>query len=233
MYTIFIKLIKWILRVITVLLAVFVAVACYTNVPTVVTDEDAAVFVSLGLKNPQNALTFEQEIAMIRHVQKQVFKRAPLGNGIPEYESREPSDLMRFGQGLCFDRSRTFDKAFTYLGLPARHVYLLYREDKPFLIALFNYGQASHAITEVKTTRGWLYVDSNTDWIALTRKNEPVNADDVWKRFSDFDNAPKYLQPPWWAIRGLYSRKGQFYDPWLPFPDINWPDFLDWFVLQK
>ena len=120
---------------------------------------------------------------------------------------------MKKREGLCYDRSRTMDKAFDYIGLEARHVYLLYREDRGYWSAMIHYGQASHAITEVKTSKGWMFVDSNTEWIALTRDGQVVNADDVWKRAAEFDGMPKYLKDPWWAIRGMYSRKGQLYPP--------------------
>ncbi len=221
---------RGLLVVLALLLTTLAALATYTNVPTAVTAADKAVFASLGIQKLSEPLPFDQEIALIRRVQQEVFKRAPLGDGIPEYEAREPADLMRYGQGLCFDRSRTFDKAFSYLGMPSRHVYLLYRENRSFLGALFRYGQSSHAVTEVKTSRGWMFVDSNTEWIALTRNGEPVDADEVWKRYPEFDNAPRYLSEAWWAIRGMYSRKGQFYGAGLPFPELNWPDFASWLV---
>lgn len=208
--------------------------AVWTNVSTAVTAEDAAVFHEIGLRKPTSALSFEQQIELIRKVQYEVFKRAPLGEGIPEYEPREPADLMRRVQhGLCYDRSRAFDKAFNYLGMESRHVYLLYKQDRSFISALIRHGQSSHAVTEIKTSKGWMFVDSNTEWIALTRQGEPINADDVWRRYGEFDNAPEYLQYPWWAIRGMYSRKGQFYAPYVPFPELNWSDFLEWAVLGR
>jgi hypothetical protein len=225
---------KWLLATIAFLLATVTALAVYTNVPNAVTDEDIAVFASLGLQRSQVSRAFEEEIAMIRKVQHEVFKRAPLSEeGIPDYQPREPADLMRFGQGLCFDRSRTFDKAFSYLGMPARHVYLLYRENRSLGRAIFTYRQPSHAVTEVKTSKGWMFVDSNTEWIALTRNGEPVGADDVWKRYAEFDKAPHYLSAPWWAIRGMYSRKGQFYGSGVPFPELNWADFASWVVMGE
>jgi hypothetical protein len=61
---------------------------------------------------------------------------------------------MRTGQGVCYDRSRAFDKGAIFLGTEARHVYLLYKQDKPFLWAILAYGQASHAVTEIKTSKG-------------------------------------------------------------------------------
>ena len=211
-----------------------VALAIYTNVPTKITSTDVAVFTELGLERPFEPQTFDQELALIRKVQYVVFKRAPLSVvGIPEFESREPIDLMRYGKGLCYDRSRTFDKALSYLGLETRHVYLLYRDGRSFWGALIHYGQPSHAVTEVKTSRGWMFVDSNTEWIALTRQGEPVSADEVWQRYAEFDHAPHYLAAPWWALRGVYSRKGQFYGAGVMFPELNWPDFARWLVSGK
>jgi hypothetical protein len=224
------KQIQWVLSGGLLALLVFVAAATYTNVSVDVSPEDMAVFKDLGLRKPEISPTFEQQIALIRQVQREVFKRAPFGDGIPDYQAREPADLMRNGQGLCFDRSRTFDKAFSYLGMESRHVYLLYREDKSFFRALFRYGQTSHSVTEVKTSKGWMFVDSNTEWIALTPQGEPVNADAVWQRYADFANAPEYLNHAWWAIRGMYSRKGHFYAPYVPFPEFNWSDFLGWWT---
>jgi hypothetical protein len=225
-----IKALKWLLAVAGLIALTLTGLAMYTNVLTAVTEEDTAIFVELGFHPQKEFRNFEQEIALIRQVQSVVFNRAPFGEGIPDYETREPADLMRFGQGLCFDRSRMFDKAFKYMGMPTRHVYMLYRQNRPFITALFTYGQPSHAVTEVKTSKGWMLVDSNTEWIGLTRAGQPVSADDVWRRYAEFERAPLYLKDPWWAIRGMYSRKGQFYGAGLPFPELNWVDFTGWLM---
>lgn len=222
----------WIVSVkIVVLLCLFAILAVMTNVPTSIEVDDVAVFERdlqiEGLKHPQ---TFSDEIDAIRTIQHKVFAKAPVGAGIPDFEPREPSDLMKRHEGLCFDRSRTLDKAFDYIGLPARHVYLLYRSDRSFLSALFHYGQPSHAVTEVRTSRGWMLVDSNTEWFALTRDGQVVGADDVWRRADEFDRMPGYLNAPWWAMRGMYSRKGQLYPPYIVFPDFNWLDFFSWLI---
>lgn len=218
--------VNWVL-----LSCLFVLLAFMTNVPVNLEKADVAVFKNdLNLTALQHPQTFAEEIVAIKIIQYRVFAKAPVGAGIPDFEPREPSDLMKKHEGLCFDRSRTLDKAFNFIGLPARHVYLLYRQDRGFLSALFHYGQASHAITEVKTSKGWMFVDSNIEWIALTRDGQVVNADDVWKRASEFDAMPAYLNDSWWAIRGMYSRKGQLYRPYIMFPNFNWPDFFSWLV---
>ena len=216
------------------LLGLFGLLMLITNVPTRLTAEDIVVFENdLDLKNLPRPQSFEDEIHTIRLIQARVFAKAPFRTGIPDYEPREPSDLMKYKRGLCFDRSRTLDKAFTYMGFKTRHVYLLYRKDRSLLKSLFRRGHPSHAVTEVKTSRGWLYVDSNKPWIAVTRNGEPHGAGGIWKHFDEFDGAPEYVRGPWWAIRGLYSRKGVHYAPYFPLPQFNWLDFGEWVIVEK
>jgi len=217
---------------IVVVFGLFLLFAVYTNVPTGYDAQDKAVFEhDLKIKSLQHPQTFAQEINVIRELQRRTFAIAPVGSGIPDYEGREPADFIGKREGLCFDRSRTTDKALGYLGLPSRHVYLLFREgDKGFWPSLVQYRHPSHAVTEVKTSKGWMFVDSNTQWIALTRDGQVVSADDVWKRAAEFDTIPSYLTHPCWAIRGLYSRKGQLYPPYILFPDLNWYDFSTWLI---
>ena len=208
--------------------------AFVTNVPTRLTAEDIVALESgLGLKSLPHPRTFEDEIRTIKLIQARVFAISPLEAPIPEYEPREPSDLMRHRRGWCYDRSRTLEKAFTYMGFEVRHVFLLYRKDLSLFRSLIHRGHPSHAVTEVKTSKGWLYVDSNKPWIALTRDGRPLGAGGIWKHFDEFDGAPEYVRGPWWAIRGLYSRKGAFYPPYLPLPQLNWEDFLEWAIFEK
>ena len=217
---------------VVVVAGLFLLLATYSNVSTAPEPADVAVFEQvLHLQPLRNPATFAEEIAALRALQERTFAIAPVGAGIPDYEVREPADFMGRREGLCFDRSRTTDKACEYLGLPARHVYLLFRDgDRGFWRSLFTYRQPSHAVTEVKTSRGWMMVDSNSQWIALTRDGQVVGADDVWKRAAEFDTIPSYLTHRWWAIRGMYSRKGQLYPPYVVFPDFNWIDFFTWLL---
>jgi hypothetical protein len=227
------KLLQIALGITVVIFALFGLLAAVTNVPTAWDAKDEAIFENtLHLKPLRNPQTFAQEILAIRKLQDRTFAIAPLGAGIPDYQSREPADFIEKREGLCFDRSRTTDKALEYLGLRSRHVYLLYRAGgQGFWSSIFHFPQSSHAVTEVKTSKGWMLIDSNTNWIALTRDGQVVNADDVWKRAAEFDTIPSYLTRPWWAIRGMYSRKGQLYPPYILFPDLNWYDFLTWLIL--
>ena len=85
-----------------------------------------------------------------------------------------------------------------------------------FQRVLLTYRQPSHAVTEVLTSRGWMMVDSNHPWIALTKNNVPVPADQVWRRTAEFASLSEGMDEPAWVIRALYSRKGLFFKPTLP-----------------
>ena len=199
-----------------------------TNVSTNVdaTDEQA-LRQQMGLKPERGRpLTFDEEINFIRFVQEKTFALAPINRGIPEFEQREPADLFRLGFGLCYDRSRTIEKALTFSGFETRHVYILFSFDKSFLTALFSYRQPSHAVTEVLTKRGWLLIDSNSPWISLDTSGNPVAADQISRQLSKFGTVPDFVREKFWIIRGMYSRKGFFYRPYLPFPEMNWSDFF-------
>ena len=41
----------------------------------------------------------------------------------------------------------------------------------------------SHALTEVKTRRGWMIVDSRTRWAGLTADGRPMDGRWTWARF--------------------------------------------------
>jgi len=153
---------------------------------------------------------------------------------IPGYSSREPIDLFKRDSGLCYDRARTYDKLFKWAGFETRHIYVLYNSRPTlnnkvsFAIDLFTPRGDSHAVTEVKTSRGWVTVDSNSNWISISRDGTPVSVDDIVSKYKSFSDIPEYFLRPYWAIRGLYSRRGHLYAPYLPVPQLNWSTFLDW-----
>lgn len=226
------RLSTWLL---VIFLVMNVSLAFVTNVPSNVTESDISVFRDIfGLKKPEGMLTYAQEIELIRSVQALIIDRVPIGEPIPEYSDREPADLIRQNSGLCYDRSRTFDKVFMWLGFESRHVYILYLkhpetgEAISFIRALFTKGIDSHAVTEVKTSKGWVMVDSNNKWISLSANGLPINLDHLHEQQAQLPEMPAYFNRRYIAIRGLYSRRGQFYRPFIPYPELNWGVFLGW-----
>ncbi len=226
---------KWITWLLVIFLVVNLSLGFITNVPTHVTESDMAVFrTTLSVKKPAEPLTYAQEIELIRSVQALIFDLAPPGEPIPEYTSREPEDLFKQNSGLCYDRSRTYDKVFSWLGFESRHIYILYPEHPvtgealPIIRAFFTNGIGSHAVTEVKTSKGWVMVDSNNKWISIAANGLPINVDHLYEQEAQLPGMPAYFNRPYIAIRGLYSRRGHFYRPYIPYPELNWVDFFEW-----
>ena len=215
-----------------------VSLAVLTNVSTNITDSDEAVFRTIfDNSKAREGMSYDQEIELIKSTQALVLSKAPYGEQISEYTDREPENLFQKQGGLCHDRSRTYDKVFKWLGFETRHLYILYpehpvtRERLSYLQAIFTKGTNSHAVTEVKTSRGWLVVDSNLPWISVTEDGSPVDADHIFERLNQFMSIPGYWKRPYMAIRGLYSRRGQFYRPYIPYPQLNWYDFVSWLII--
>ena len=216
-------------RILFILVLGLIALMIFNNVSTSLDQQTVATFKNVYKLSPlKNPHTFNDEISAIKIIQHKVLEIAPHKDGIPDYQPREPINLVNARHGFCFDRSRSIDKAVNFIGLPTRHVFLLYRQDRNFFGAIFHYGQRSHAVTEVKTSKGWMLVDSNSEWVALNLLGQPVNADDTWKKANQFNNIPIYLKRPSWAIRGMYSRIGHQYYPYNLFPDVNWLDLFSW-----
>lgn len=221
-----------------VLLLAFVVLAWTTNVSTHLQPEDTvAIKLMLGVQKKPAIGSFDDEIRVIRWAQAQTLKAAPGLEGIPDYADREPMDLLKAQAGLCYDRSRTLDKMLKWLGFETRHVYILFADKADstsvvqFIIHALSYSQ-SHAVTEVKTSRGWMLVNSNSNRISLNREGQPVSAGQVYERRAEFYSPSEWVEFPLWAIRGMYSRKGQLYRPNFPFPEFNWPDFLGWAIKE-
>ncbi len=216
-------------------LGIFIALAVITNVSTEITPDDKEAFEVIAIPAPvappTQSLTFDGQIKLIKALQAEVFDQAPLlpdDKGIPLYQDREPRDLFKYKHGLCFDRSRTLDKLLSYYGFETRHVYVLYKENRSFFGALFAYAHPSHAVTEVKTSKGWMLVDSNDPWIAVTVADQPIDTYQTQFHFDHIPETPAYFKKPYWVIVGLYSKRGQFYKPFIPFPQLNWPTFFRW-----
>lgn len=177
---------------------------------------------------------YEQELTYIRAVQRAVLRIAPLNNGLPEGQLREPMQLYQAGTGQCYDRSRVIEKILNYAGFETRHVFMLAldAEQSP-LQTMITPGINSHAVTEVLTRKSWLVVDSNTDWVALAADRSPVSIESMRSGLQDSGGPTWYLKPPaaiytrpFTYLYGLHSRHGQFYPPYDRIPDVHYGEFL-------
>lgn len=203
------------------------------DVPTTATAEDAAAVAKIveGATPPSAQRSFAKEIATIRAVQVAVLTAAPVNEGIPLGQPREPADLLAAKKGLCFDRSRAIEKALTLAGIENRHAYV-YESDGwvEDLTALAKQGVTSHAVTEARTSKGWMVIDSNVRWIGLTAsgdaislaeiEREPGLAGGAWDS-GNADPIASIFTHDFAYVFGLYSRHGRFYPPYTPVPDID------------
>jgi hypothetical protein len=178
-------------------------------------------------------LPYNEQIRYIREVQKRVLTVASVNKGIPYGSTREPKDLHARRHGLCFDRSWVIEKILMSKGFRVRHVALYSTEGWwPSWIVTFIPGVSSHALCEVGTARGWLVVDSNSEWNSIGYDGGPVplsRIDKVGARFINWDTVQAVDYPPIFDkgfiyIYGLHSRHGNFFPPYLPVPDICWTD---------
>lgn len=217
-------------------LSACVAILCgflaWDNVSTALTASDRD-YIEKILEGRRIAppTTFEEQIATILEVQDAVLTAAPDSTGLPLGSAREPKDLYLARSGACYDRSRVIEKTLSYYGIEVRHVAVYSKQGTSTLVALLTPHDLSHAVTEARTTKGWIAIDSNDRWIGLTADRQPVSVSGIpaARNWSPSLRAPlnDIFRKPYVEVIGLYSRHGQFYAPYLPFPNVNLGQFLE------
>lgn len=175
--------------------------------------------------------TFNDEIKYINKVQNTVIELTNLAIGsIPINMSREPKDIYMTKIGACVERSRTIEKILRYSGFKIRHIAIYSTENTDSaLISLFTPKIASHSLSEVLTSKGWMLIDSATLWIALNKNNNPISIEKLQNNIMlELKQKPTepVLTQEFTFLYGLYSRHGKFYYPYNMIPDIEYNEFL-------
>ena len=142
--------------------------------------------------------------------------------------ARGMAELYKERNGVCYDNSYALEQFLETLGYEIRHVFWLYPYEKQnFIFAMISKKSKSHAALEVRTARGWLYIETLSDFIALDSKMTPYTAKDINSIFINGQinentmNPPQYLNKKNFIIYGLYSRNGQLFPPFTIVPDYN------------
>ena len=208
-----------------------VGLSAFHQVSTKPTADDAGAIKRLIPETPAAPRSFQEEVAIILHVQDRVLAASPEERGIALNQPREIKDLLRARHGACFDRSRAIEKILRSYGFRTRHAAMYSTvETGSALRSLATPDTISHALTEVKTSRGWMIVDSKTRWAALTAEGWPLdleavreNPDRKWSSAVK-GQLPEIYSAPYTWLYGLYSRHGRFYPPYNPIPDVNWAE---------
>ena len=212
----------------TLFFTLVVAFLNYYNISKLLTAEDKH-YIRLYLPDLAEGcatkMTYAAQIQLIRHVQMVVGARTKGWQGLPEGAPREPRQLYTERTGMCYDRSRTLEKIYLYLGFETRHLSLFAREANvhSYTTVLLHH-VPSHAISEVHTKHGWLMVDSNDLWIALAPDGEPVSMHKMQQTLlaeqplkwliPTPDSDDNFYNNRCIPIYGLYSRHGRFYPPY-------------------
>jgi len=214
------------------------------NVPPAGEAEDEAaarrLMAAAGRPSLARPRGFAAEVDLAYLVQQAVFdvapfeKRDPDGRkvALPMGRKRELSDLIAAGSGYCFDRSRAIETILRLHGLEVRHAALFSTaETGSALRSLVTRDVGSHALSEMRTERGWMAIDSNFRFVGVSADGEVFDMAGL-RAFPDarWDSrnreiGPKLTRPFTW-IYGLYSRHGRFYPPYTPFPNVNWRELL-------
>lgn len=218
------------------LLAGLILGVFWHNVPKNLTEEDKVYLIKLIPKLEKNIaknLSFEEQIDLIKYIQSTIQEEIFLGSPIPYSQKREPKDLFYHESALCYDYSRTIEKALMFSGFETRHLSIyISKIDKSSLSKIIDKKSYSHAISEVKTKKGWLIVDSNYPWISLDAKENPIDAkklkhseEIIWK-FDFPEGYETFYNTNSTFLYGLYSRHGKFYPPYNFIPDYNLRELL-------
>jgi len=222
----------------SVLLLIFIA--RFNEVNSDISEEDTQYIPNyLNLPRTDANISYEEELELISKIQDAVLTVAPLKDndlGIALGRTREPKDLWEEAHGLCSDRSRVIEKILVFHGFKTRHISAYFVDgDTTPMEALLTPGSPSHALTEVKTKKGWLLVAPNHRWLSIDENQNPVSIAMV-KRANDVGRKVKWARGKpaddiyyrkFVYLYGLYSRHGYFYPPFNIVPDINWNEFSD------
>lgn len=220
---------------ILLLLSVIILVLGYLhNVPKKISHEDELalehIFKTSNVVG--DALSFEEQIEYIDLLVNELHRKFPLFSPIEYNAKREPKDLLANGSGLCYDYSRSIEKQLMLNGFKTRHV-AVFRSKKNFWTTITSKGVLSHSLSEVKTKKGWMIIDSNDSFYAQDILGEVYS----YKSLKDLEQAPNWKLPihpelaPFYKpgieyVYGLYSRHGRFYPPYNFIPDYNFSELF-------
>jgi hypothetical protein len=195
------------------------------------TQEDVAVFRDFVDPKLIDQSSFDAEVRTIREIQGKVIRTIVFEPRDRYGESHEPKHVLSLRLGQCFDRARAIEKFLRIVGFETRHVSIYDTEGRSSLNLLYKSHLPSHALTEVRTSRGWMAVGTGFEWVGLLKNSQPVSVKDMAKGnlpdgFVPRDEFGEMLPGRFHVIYGLYSRHGKFFPPYIFFPDINFRELL-------
>lgn len=187
-----------------------------------------AIVEIFGDTSCRQAPDFQSEVECIKSMQLAKHASVPKIKCAGWAETIEPDEFLKRGYGCCFDRARLLEKALQTQGYDVRRV-ALYDTSVHGWLSAFVPQIPSHAASEVKTSRGWMGVESNAKIVLVSEINAPMTFAQLYtetgRLHPDIPLNETYKKPMS-IVYGLYSRHGMCHGLNLPAPEIHWPDFL-------
>ena len=204
------------------------------SVDVTVTSDDRSVIALLELNgNCDDIRDFQDEVDCIQTVQMSVFDLVP--DTTCHFERRESrhqaADYVERGFGCCYDRATLIEQTLRNQGFQVRRTALYKRQNTPFHYLLPKI--PSHALSEVKTREGWIFVGSIDPIIGVHESGDTYSLGDLrdgidaGKLDDQSFNAPipsNFYNGDFVYIYGVYSRHGFFFEPYIPVPEIAWSE---------
>ena len=166
--------------------------------------------------------SYQKEIDCISAVHQSIRKIVTDTRCPSRFSLIEPHYFIRRKHGCCYDRARFTEKALEYFGFQTRHVFLIEKKYPVFNSIIP--GIDTHASSEVKTSKGWFGLDSNEDFILLTKENQPLTYEDALanvKQVKYTMKPEKFYKKDIQIVYGLHSRHGFFHGLHFPGPEFN------------
>lgn len=215
--------------------AVVGAMLAANSVDTDVTHSDRAVIASLDVDDVCAATEgFQDELVCIQQLQQTVFERYPdtSDSFVRGESSHRPLDFDERGYGSCYDRAMLLEQTLRHYGFDVRRVAVY--EHQSFPLNYLRPGINSHALSEVKTERGWMVLESIDPLIGIDDNDRVYSIGDIRDGMENgtIDDTTfgtelpdNFFDGQFIYVYGLHSRHGYFFEPHLPVPEVDWTHF--------
>ena len=195
------------------------------NVSKTISKDDIEAIITLNVdKSCKKIKGFESQIKCIKDIQKaqkSLIKSEECRTGIINVE---PKNFLKSNNGCCYDRSRIIEKALTFYKFKVRKIFLI--DISKGYISLILPKVNSHSVIEVKTSKGWMGIETVQPYFLLINdSNKPLSFKMAINTNYNFPKKEFYYKKPL-SIIGLYSRHGGFHKPYFPLPEVNFKDFF-------
>lgn len=221
------------IKFITIFLTLLLLIVLFTgSVDNAITESDKRAISQLGpMIECAKTEDFKSELNCVQAVQNSIRNLIP-DQTCPSITNDlriEPESFIKRGYGCCYSRARFTEKALRFYGFKTRRVAI--HVDGPYGIpGTLMLKTASHATTEVLTSRGWMGVDSNEPFILITRSGQPLTFKNFKSHREELEQNPipeSFYQHEYTVVYGLYSRHGKFYGAPLPVPEFIFNELIN------